>query len=164
MKSNVEENGKLVEKSVVVVGTCREVNYDWIVQKRLYNLPLPKGGNGGSYSAVTHVVVYAKGREAIAFKAKYAKDVDGAWLKENGYRVAKVPHAERYALFELGKKTTDNKILSNKNLEVYVCSTRWTGRITPEFFDKPLPQCGGMSVPHSDITPEDLIRYQQIAK
>ena len=148
MKSNVEENGKLVEKSVVVVGTCREVNYDWIVQKRLYNLPLPKGGNGGSYSAVTHVVVYAKGREAIAFKAKYAKDVDGAWLKENGYRVAKVPHAERYALFELGKKTTDNKILSNKNLEVYVCSTRWTGRITPEFFDKPLPQCGGKSVPN----------------
>ena len=149
MKSKVAvENDKQAGKSVVVVGTCREVNYDWIVQKRLYNLPLPKGGKGESYSAVTHLVVYAADRDALAFKAKYAKDVDGAWLKENGYRLAKVPHAERYALFELDKKTTDKKILTNQNSEVYVCSTRWTGKITPEFFDKPLPQCGGKSVPN----------------
>jgi DNA (cytosine-5)-methyltransferase 1 len=31
---------------------------------------------------------------------------------------------------------------------VYVCSTRWTGEIDIGFFDRPLPQCGGKSIPN----------------
>lgn len=31
--------------------------------------------------------------------------------------------------------------------EVFVCSTRWTGKIDAGFYSKPLPSCGGESIP-----------------
>ncbi len=131
----------------VVVGTCRDVNHAWIVERRLYNLPLPKGVAGAGYASVTHIVVYARDLSVLAFAAKYARDVDGAWLAAHGYRVSPRPHGERYALFELGDAVTEREAFG-QSTDVYVCSTRWTGKIDAAFFERPLPECGGRSIPN----------------
>lgn len=130
----------------VVACTCRTENYGWIGERRLYNLPLPKGGTGEGYASVSHIAVYALDLPVIARAAKYVRDVDGKWLAANGYRVSPKPHAEKYALFELGGEVKEATLYTGA--EVYVCSTRWTGRIDAGFFDRPLPQCGGKSVPN----------------
>ncbi len=65
----------------VVACTCRVDNYGWIRERRLYNLPLPKDGKGESYSSVTHVAVYAHDLPVLAYAARYAREVDGAWLQ-----------------------------------------------------------------------------------
>ena len=134
------------ETKKVIACTCRVDNYDWIRDRRLYNLPLPKDGKGESYSSVTHIAVYAHDLPVLAFAARYAREVDGAWLAANGYKVSPQPHGEKYALFELGAATTEAGLYAKS--DVYVCSARWTGIIDAEFFEKPLPQCGGKSVPN----------------
>lgn len=131
----------------VIACTCRPENHGWIRDRRLYNLPLPKGGTGDSYATVTHIVVYALGFPAIARAAKYVRDVDGKWLAANGYKVSAKPHGEKYALFELGDAALDEARLY-AGADVYVCSTRWTGRIDAAFFERPMPDCGGKSVPN----------------
>ena len=130
----------------VVACTCRVDNYDWIKERRLYNLPLPKDGKGESYSSVTHIAVYAHDLPVLAFTARYTREVDGAWLAANGYKVSPQPHGEKYAIFELGAATTEAGLYAKS--DVYVCSSRWTGKIDADFFAKPLPQCGGKSVPN----------------
>lgn len=130
----------------VVACTCRVVNYGWIRERRLYNLPLPKDGKGESYSSVTHVAVYAHDLPVLAYAARYAREVDGAWLAANGYKVSPRPHGEKYALFELGEAATESALYAKA--DVYVCSSRWTGKIDADFFEKPLPECGGKSVPN----------------
>ena len=70
----------------VVVCTCRTENYGWIGERRLYNLPLPKGGTGESYATVTHIAVYALDLPVIARAAKYVRDVDGKWLAANAHK------------------------------------------------------------------------------
>ena len=64
----------------VVACTCRADNYNWIKDWRMYNLPLPKGGKGESYSSVTHIAVYARDLPVLAYAARYAREVDGTWL------------------------------------------------------------------------------------
>ena len=113
----------------------------------MYNLPLPEGGTGRSYSAVTHLAIYAIDFVPIVCCAKYVRDVDGDWLTTQGYPRSSTPHAARYALFELGADVAEEKLFSRKT-DVYVCSTRWTGEIDIGFFDRPLPQCGGKSIPN----------------
>lgn len=130
-----------------IVGTCRVDNHAWIAERRLYNLPLPKGGTGAGYASVTHVVVYARDLPALAFAAKYVRDVDGDWLAAQGYRVSPKPHGARYALFELGGAVSEREALG-PSADVFVCSARWTGRIDAAFFEGPLPECGGRSVPN----------------
>ena len=134
------------QQKKVIACTCRVDNYDWIKERRMYNLPLPKGGKGESYSSVTHIAVYAHDLPVLAYVARYAREVDGAWLAANGYKVSPAPHGEKYALFELGAAATEKGLYAQA--DVYVCSTRWTGKIDAGFFEKPLPQCGGKSVPN----------------
>lgn len=95
----------------------------------MYNLPLPEGGKGVSYSAITHLAIYAIDLDPITCCAKYVRDVDGGWLAEQGYPRSSTPHAARYALFELGADVAEEKLFSRKT-DVYVCSTRWTGEIS----------------------------------
>ncbi len=130
----------------VVVGTCRAENYGWIRDRKFYNLPLPKGGTGEGYASVTHIAVYALDLPVISRAAKYVRDVDGKWLAANGYKLSPKPHGENYALFELGGELDEAKLYAKA--DVYVCSTRWTGKIDEAFFDRPLPACGGKSVPN----------------
>ena len=130
----------------IIACTCRAANYGWIQDRKLYNLPLPKGGTGEGYTSVTHIAVYALDLPVIARAAKYVRDVDGKWLATNGYKVASKPHGEKYALFELGGEVDEARLYAKS--DVYVCSTRWTGKIDTAFFECQLPACGGKSVPN----------------
>lgn len=136
----------------VIVCTCRVENYDWINERGLYNLPLPQNGRGESYASVSHIVVYARDLPAIVREAKYSREIDGKWLAANGYkrggRASATPHADRYALFELGGEVTETEVYSDSHADIYVCSTRWSGKIDAEFFSRPLPKCEGKSVPN----------------
>ena len=132
----------------VIACTCRVINYDWIRERRLYNLPLPKDGKGENYASVSHIIIYARDLSAIVRVARFSKVVDAKWLATRGYKVSPSPHGERYALFELGNETTEAEVLGNSHSDVYVCSTRWTGKIDANFFSRPLPACDGKSVPN----------------
>ena len=139
------ENGK----ACVLVGTYRSENADWIRQRRLYNLPIAgEGDAAAAFGKFTAVVLYAEDAAPLAYAAKFSKVVDRDWLNENGYSVAKVPHGKLYALFELGEKTSAAKVLSDPEAEVFVCSSRWTGKIDADFYSRPLPSCGGKSIPN----------------
>lgn len=135
-------------ESVVLVGTYRSENLSWIVSKRLYNLPFPEGGDVSAYAKFTHVVLYAADAEPLAFTAKTLRVVGREDLKGVGYALAKMPHAARYVLFELGEKACAANVLANPAAEVWVCSSRWTGVVDANFYDKPLPACGGKSIPN----------------
>ena len=142
-----EQNSNCRRGQVIIACTCRKVAWGWIKERRMYNLPLPEGGDGTSYSAITRLAIYAIDLAPITCCAKYVRDVDGAWLSEQGYPRSSTPHATRYALFELGENVAEEELFSRKT-DVYVCSTRWTGEIDIGFFDRPLPQCGGKSIPN----------------
>ena len=135
-------------KSCVLVGTYRPENVDWIKRKKLYNLPLADAANPAIYEKFAAVVLYSEDALPLAYAAKFSQVVNGEWMRENGYSTAKVPHGNRYVLFTLGEKTSAAKLLSNPEAEVCVCSSRWTGKIDADFYDKPLPSCGGKSVPN----------------
>ena len=135
--------------SCVLVGTYRPENADWIRRKKLYNLPIAEGGNAAAvFGKFTSVVLYAEDALPLAYAAKFSKVVDRDWLKANGYSVARVPHGNCYALFALGEKTSAAKVLSGPEPEVFVCSSRWTGKIDADFYSRPLPSCGGKSIPN----------------
>ncbi len=133
--------------SCVLVGTYRTENADWISREKLYNLPLDESADPSVYCRFTAVVLYAGDAAPLAYAAEFSEVVDREWLKANGYSVAKVPHGNRYALFTLGEKTSAARVLSNPQAEVFVCSTRWTGKIDAGFYSNPLPSCGGESIP-----------------
>ena len=135
-------------KSCVLVGTYRPENVDWIKQKKFYNLPLADAANPAIYEKFAAVVLYSEDALPLAYAAKFSQVVNGEWMRENGYSTAKVPHGNRYVLFTLGEKTSAAKLLSNPEAEVCVCSSRWTGKIDADFYGKPLPSCGGKSVPN----------------
>ncbi len=100
------------------------------------------------WGAFSTVVLYAEDTPAMAFAATFREVVDSAWLKANGYAVAKKPHGVRYALFALGERLNAAKVLSDPQAKVWVCSSRWTGKIDADFYSRPLPACGGKSVPN----------------
>lgn len=135
-------------KSCVLVGTYRPENVDWIKRKKLYNLPLADAANPAIYEKFAAVVLYSEDALPLAYAAKFSQVVNGEWMRENGYSTAKVPHGNRYVLFTLGEKISAAKLLSNPEAEVCVCSSRWTGKIDADFYGKPLPSCGGKSVPN----------------
>ncbi len=141
----------------ILVGTYRSENAAWIRARRLYNLPMgsdPMGENlsitraAEAYGRFKAVVLYAGDAPAMAFAAEFREVVDRDWLKANGYSVAKTPHAKHYALFALGEKLSAAKVLSDPTAEVWVCSSRWTGKIDADFYSHPLPACGGKSIPN----------------
>lgn len=136
------------DRVCVLVGTYRLENADWIKRKKLYNLPIAEAGDAAAFGKFTSVVLYAADAAPLAYTAKFSEVVDRDWLKANGYSVAKAPHGNRYALFALGEKTSAAKLLSDPETEAFVCSTRWTGRIDADFYSRPLPSCGGKSVPN----------------
>lgn len=132
----------------ILVGTYRPENANWIKQKKMYNLPLADTADPSIYKKFTAIVLYAVDALPLAYTAKFAQVVDMDWLKANGYSTAKIPHGNRYVLFSLGEKTSAAKLLSNPKAEVCVCSSRWTGRIDADFYENPLPSCGGKSIPN----------------
>jgi len=142
------KKGETSVKSCVLVGTYRSANADWIKQKKLYNLPLTNGLTVSDYDKFNSVVLYSGDAAPIAYSIRRCSVVDRDWLKENGYSVLANPHGEQYVLFELLEKQSAAKVLTDPCADVYVCSTRWTGKIDADFYRKPLPSCGGKSVPN----------------
>ena len=154
---------KKSDTPIVLVGTYRPENAAWIRERRLYNLPIAATSPMGSesidgmmlttraseaYGQFRSVVLFAGDAPAMAFAATFREVVDRDWLKANGYSVSKTPHGTRYALFALGEKLGAAKVLSDPTAEVLVSSSRWTGKIDADFYSRPLPACGGKSIPN----------------
>jgi len=136
------------KKEIVLVGTYRPENENWIAEKRLYNLPLPKCGKLDFHDRVSGVVLFAEGHRIFAFVTKLREVVDGTWLKENGYSVARQSHGTRYALYELTDESTPAKLLGRTSAEVFVSSSRCPSvKIDESFYAKPYPVTGGSSMP-----------------
>lgn len=133
---------------VILVGTYREANANWIVGASFYNLPLPEGYHSDQYRRFTHVVLFSGDRKPLSYKVAVHGVESGDWLRERGYKQSKEPHADLYVIFDLKEPADADSLLSNNTAEVFVCSTRFSGKIEANFFDKPLPACGGRSVPN----------------
>ena len=88
---------------IVLVGTYRPENADWIAAKRLYNLPLPKCGKLAFHARVGGIVLFAEGARPLAFAARFKEVADRARLAALGYSLAapSKAHGEAYALYEL---------------------------------------------------------------
>lgn len=141
---------KRAGNQIVLVGTYRPENADWIAAKRLYNLPLPKCGMLAFHARVGGIVLFAEGARPLAFTARYKEVADREKLAATGYSLAAPAkaHGEAYALYELTAETTPLKLLGRKMAEVYVCSSRCPRiRIDAAFYAKPYPKTGGRSMP-----------------
>ena len=141
---------KRAGNQIVLVGTYRPENADWIAAKRLYNLPLPKCGKLAFHARVGGIVLFAEGARPLAFKARFKEVADRAKLAALGYSLAapSKAHGEAYALYELTAATTPLKLLGRKTAEVYVCSSRCPRiRIDAAFYAKSYPKTGGHSMP-----------------
>ena len=136
------------DRCIILVGTYRPENANWIKRKKRYNLPLSDSADPSIYTRFTALVLYAENAQPLAYEAKFSRVVDEGWLKADGYAIAKKSHGSRYVLFELGEKTSAAKLLSTPSADICVCSTRWTGKIDADFFSRPLPNCGGRSIPN----------------
>ena len=80
-KKVAETNDVPPVSPVVLVGTYRPENAEWIKAKRLYNLPLPDGGDAKAYEKFNAIVLYANDAAPIAYAAKVSQVVDKVWLK-----------------------------------------------------------------------------------
>lgn len=132
----------------VLVGTYRAENAEWIKQRKLYNLPLPEGADASKYSDFNAVALFLGDAAPLSYEATYFGIVDELKLKASGYSISVSPHGKQYVLFTLGKKISTQKVLSDKTTEVCVCSARYTGVIGRDFYDHPLPDVGGTSIPN----------------
>ena len=132
----------------ILVGTYREANASWITENKLYNLPLPVGYHFEQYRKFTHVVLFAEGHEPVAYKVKVDSVRDKSWLRSAGYSLSNLPHGDVYVIFALGSKVRYDSILSDPTADIFVCSSRFTGQIDKDFYDRPLPRCGGRSIPN----------------
>ena len=142
------ESNKADLAPTILVGTFRTANAAWIVQKKLYNLPLPEGYHFEQYKKFTHIVLFSRSQEPIAYSVKFDSVHDRAWLRKNGYSVSTSPHGKEYVIFTLGRKVKHDDLLSDPTADVFVCSSRFTGRIDKDFYSRPLPQCEGRSIPN----------------
>ena len=146
MADKAANGGK--RRARVLVGTCRDENYGWILSQRLYNLPLSVDDTGEGYDSISSLLVYSKDRKPICYSVRYSRVVDSGFLSERGYPVSRTPHATRYALFELLEPVPVSSLFVRSDVEVYVASMRWTGVIDKDFYKRPLPSCGGSSIPN----------------
>jgi DNA (cytosine-5)-methyltransferase 1 len=134
--------------SKIIVGTYRVANEAWIRERRLYNLPLAEGITLDAYRNFEYVVLFCGAHPAIASKIVCDRIVDRDQLRDLGYSVSSTPHGSRYVLFRLEKMVQPSLILGGADSEVCVCSTRYTGKVDASFFEKPVPDVGGHSIPN----------------
>lgn len=150
MKKNSRSKGVSVSP-VVLVGTYRKENSDWIQGRGLYNLPLPEEGETNFHRGFTHVVLVSGDSPILCRQVNGAREVDMECLKGEGYRQpgeGVEPHGRNYMLYSLGADVDADGVLSDPAALVYVCSTRFTGRIDADFYSRQLPDCGGRSIPN----------------
>ena len=92
------ESNKVDLAPTILVGTFRTANAAWIVQKKLYNLPLPEGYHFEQYKKFTHIVLFSGSQEPFAYSVKFDSVQDRAWLRKNGYAVSTSPHGKEYVI------------------------------------------------------------------
>ena len=61
---------------VVLVGTYRKENAEWIKVRKLYNLPLPSCGKVAFHESISQIVLLADGFQTMAFAAKFREVVE----------------------------------------------------------------------------------------
>ena len=135
----------------VLVGTYRSANAKWIVERKLYNLPLPRCGKTKFHEAIGHIVLFADGFRPLAYEARFCRVVDRNALLELEYKVAseRNAHGRSYALYELTKEVKVSSILGDGLSKVYVASSRCPCvRVNETFYSHPYPQTGGRSMPY----------------
>ena len=136
---------------VVLVGTYRPVNEEWIKSRKLYYLPLPKCGKVAFHDRISRIVLVAESHQTLSYAGKLKDVVDRDWLKAEGYNVAPrdAAHGEKFALYELGEKLSAAKVLSDASADVFVSSSRCPNiKIDAAFYAKPYPRTGGKSMPY----------------
>ena len=133
---------------VVLVGTYREANSDWIRQCRYYNLPICPDIDPAQYEKFNQAVLIAGEEVPLAYTIEFEGIHDVEWLASRGYKRAREPHGVSYAIFKLEAESDADEVLSNDMACVFVCSSRYTGEVGADFFSKPLPKCGGKSIPN----------------
>ena len=164
MKTNLPKRDRPQEENesavpIVLVGTYREVNAEWIRARKCYNLPLPDGLDATDEKALafhrrfTHVVLYSHDHAPIVQRVRFAKVIGQKELIESGYKPPKPPHqfrAERYALYEFTEKAAVSRLLADPQADVFVVSSRCPSglKIDADFYAKPLPDVGGQSIPN----------------
>lgn len=153
MKTKTKKGGVTVKPTMrtVLVATYRPEDSEWIKDRRLYNLPLPKCGKVAFHDRISRIVLIAEGFSTVAYSAKLKGVVDRDWLKSEGYKVApkNTAHGEIYALYELCEKLNAANVLSDASADVFVLSSqRPNVRIDAAFYAKPYPRTGGKSMPY----------------
>ena len=135
--------------NIVLVGTYRPENRDWILRRKSYNLPIPACGKVAFHDRVTRIVLVADGFPTVAYAAKLKDVVNRDWLGANGYSVSGMAsHGEQYALYELGETLDVENVLSDAASDVFVSSSRCPNvKIDASFYSKPYPKTGGKSMP-----------------
>ena len=133
---------------MILVGTYRRENADWIKRQRIYNLPLAEGADAERYARFDHIVLFNGADKPMAYSAAYIGIVDSARLADCGYSLSKTPHGRAYAAFMLTEEEDADQILSDADADVCVCSTRFTGKIDADFYLRTMPQTGGKSIPN----------------
>ena len=104
----------------ILVGTFREANAKWIEEKKLYNLPLPKGYHYEQYNRFTHIVLWGRKGETLHIRSKLLVCMTG-----NGYArmdtLRPVLHTVTNMLFSLsdGKYTTRGFFLTQLRMCSY---------------------------------------------
>jgi len=78
-------NSKKTSRNLVLLGTYRPENEQWILERKLYNLPLPKCGKLAFHERICGVVLFAEGHSTYAFRASFKDVVDAAELEKAGY-------------------------------------------------------------------------------
>jgi len=87
-------NSKKTSRNLVLLGTYRPENEQWILERKLYNLPLPKCGKLAFHERICGVVLFAEGHSTYAFRASFKDVVDAAELEKAGYRASDTPYLE----------------------------------------------------------------------
>ena len=137
-----------LQHPIVLVGTYRPECWEFISKLHVYNLPFDDGDDN-ALKAITHLLLFAKGRGGKAYPTHFSHFADKAWLKDHRYPISKTPHAKRYAIFALDSKKSVayGKLLGNKATQVFVYSSRIKScKIDDEFYSKPYPNVGGESM------------------
>lgn len=139
-----------VTASLVIVGTYRAENAQWISKRRLYNLPLSRCGKLSFHEHVVGIVLFAEGHSPLAFKARFKAVADSTELVSMGYSAVEPEkaHGEVYAIYDLTETATPFQLLRQKKSQVFVCSSRCPSiHIDSSFYKKPYPKTGGKSIP-----------------
>ena len=132
-------------RPIVLIGTYRIPNAEWIDTCRLYNLPISSKTARLDFAKFTHVLLFADDCEPKAYSVRYTGDQTIAWLRERGYKTSKRPHGERYAIFDLTNKVNPDFLFLSDMAEAWVCTSHWAGVVSPSFYTKLLPECEGDS-------------------